>query len=65
LMQDVLPDWRVLDKDAQPDAGVLALAAEAAWRHRASRTPPAPLYLRAPDARLPAGALNMRHPPAL
>ncbi|MBC8239791.1 MAG: tRNA (adenosine(37)-N6)-threonylcarbamoyltransferase complex dimerization subunit type 1 TsaB [Alphaproteobacteria bacterium] len=52
LLQAVLPDWRLADGNQQPDAAVLALAAEA-WRHRASRQPPAPLYLRAPDARLP------------
>ncbi len=52
LLQAVLPDWRLAGGGQQPDAAVLALAAEA-WRHRASRQPPAPLYLRAPDARLP------------
>ncbi|MDP6688099.1 MAG: tRNA (adenosine(37)-N6)-threonylcarbamoyltransferase complex dimerization subunit type 1 TsaB [Alphaproteobacteria bacterium] len=56
LLQAVLPDWQLLDGGAQPDVGVLALAAAAHWRHRASRRPPAPLYLRAPDARLPAEA---------
>ena len=57
LLQAELPDWRIVEGGEQPDAAVLALAAEA-WRHRASRWPPAPLYLRAPDARLPAEAPN-------
>ena len=52
LLQAVLPDWRLARGNQQPDAAVLALAAEA-WRHRAGRQPPAPLYLRAPDARMP------------
>lgn len=52
LLQAVLPDWRQDDRIPQPDAAMLALAAET-WRHRASRQPPQPLYLRAPDARLP------------
>ena len=37
--------------DGQPDA---AVAARLAGRRRPGRAPPAPLYLRAPDARLPA-----------
>ncbi len=57
LLQAVLPDWRLDRGIVQPDAAVLALAAED-WRHRASRQPPAPLYLRAPDARLPGQAPN-------
>ncbi len=51
-LQAKLPEWRAVADGGQPDAAVLALTAEA-WRHRASRQPPAPLYLRAPDARLP------------
>jgi tRNA threonylcarbamoyl adenosine modification protein YeaZ len=56
-LQAVLPAWRLDSRMAQPDAAVLALAAEG-WRYRASLRPPAPLYLRAPDARLPGQAAN-------
>ncbi len=52
LLQAEMPSWRAAEGSEQPDAAVLAVAAEA-WRQRASRQPPAPLYLRAPDARLP------------
>jgi len=52
ILQAVLPDWRLDGGIVQPDAAVLARAAEA-WRHRASLTPPAPVYLRSPDAKLP------------
>jgi tRNA threonylcarbamoyladenosine biosynthesis protein TsaB len=52
LLQADLPAWRLDSGIVQPDAAVLALASED-WRDRASRQPPAPLYLRAPDARLP------------
>jgi len=55
LLQAALPDWRLNSEIVQPDAAFLALAAED-WRHRVSRRPPAPLYLRAPDARLPGQA---------
>ncbi len=57
LLQAVLPAWRLDSRMAQPDAAVLALAAEG-WRYRASLRPPVPLYLRAPDARLPGQAAN-------
>ena len=52
ILQAELPEWRLDGDILQPDAAVLARAAEA-WRHRASHTPPAPVYLRAPDAKLP------------
>lgn len=58
LLQAVLPEWRLDSRIVQPDAAVLALAAED-WRHRISRRPPAPVYLRAPDARLPGQASNV------
>ena len=61
LLATVLPDWRRESRIEQPDAAVLALAAEG-WRHRASRQPPAPMYLRAPDARLPGLAANAPSP---
>lgn len=53
LLQSDLPEWRVNDEIVLPDAAVLAQAADL-WRHRAGHVPPAPLYLRAPDAKLPA-----------
>lgn len=55
LLGVVLPQWRVIGDIVQPDAAVLAQAAET-WRHRARMQPPAPVYLRAPDAKLPASA---------
>jgi tRNA A37 threonylcarbamoyladenosine modification protein TsaB len=61
LLGAVLPDWRLDSRITQPDAAVLALAAED-WRHRVSRQPPAPLYLRAPDARLPGQASDTAGP---
>lgn len=51
LLQGVLPD-AVLDMSAIPDLRVVARAAAAA---QAPFPPPRPLYLRAPDARLPQG----------
>jgi tRNA threonylcarbamoyladenosine biosynthesis protein TsaB len=61
LLQALLPDWRSADGHEQPDAAVLALAA-GGWQHRASRQAPAPLYLRAPDARLPSQTQNLSSP---
>ena len=52
LLKAVLPGWRIEPRIMFPDAAVLALAADG-WRDRASKTAPSPLYLRAPDARLP------------
>jgi len=62
LLQAVLPDWRLADGNQQPDAAVLALVAEA-WRYRASRRPPAPMYLRAPDAKLPGQTAQLTRNP--
>ena len=58
ILQAMLPDWRVDDRVIQPDAAILARAAEG-WRQRAGPTPPAPFYLRAPDAKLPAQATDV------
>ncbi len=55
LLGAVLPRWRVHGDIVQPDAAVLARAAET-WRHRARAQPPVPVYLRAPDAKLPVSA---------
>lgn len=52
LLRADLPNWRVENSLVQPDAAILARAGEM-WRHRAGRRPPAPLYLRAPAAKLP------------
>ncbi len=53
ILAPYLPEWQLDSNIQQPDARILALAAEG-WAHRANRQPPAPIYLRAPDARLPA-----------
>ncbi|MBT4489071.1 MAG: tRNA (adenosine(37)-N6)-threonylcarbamoyltransferase complex dimerization subunit type 1 TsaB, partial [Rhodospirillaceae bacterium] len=44
LLGAALPNWRIEGSIVQPDAAVLARAAEA-WRHRACHRPPSPLYL--------------------
>jgi tRNA threonylcarbamoyladenosine biosynthesis protein TsaB len=59
LLQAAVPDWRVEPSIIFPDAAVLALAAPG-LRARVSATAPSPLYLRAPDARLP----GQKGPPA-
>jgi tRNA threonylcarbamoyladenosine biosynthesis protein TsaB len=50
--------YRVADARPQPDAGIIAALAMtrlAAGGLDAFRVPPAPLYIRAPDAKLPGG----------
>ena len=61
ILQSALPDWRIIHDICQPDASILATESKH-WRDRASRRPPSPLYLRAPDAKLPTGikALNSK-----
>ena len=61
ILQLALPDWRIIHDICQPDASILATESKH-WRDRASRRPPSPLYLRAPDAKLPTGikALNSK-----
>jgi len=54
ILQPALPGWRIIHDRFQPDASILATASEY-WRDRISRQPPSPLYLRAPDAKLPTG----------
>lgn len=50
------PDqWRILDLDCDPDARQLALLAEARGLPAPHAPSPAPVYLRAPDAKLPGG----------
>lgn len=54
----LLPLWPQLtgsDADEVPDAGVIALAAAARAGEAVAGQPPSPLYLRAPDAKLPGG----------
>ena len=53
LVSSVLPAARISDRLAADPAAV----ARAALRLKAPYPPPRPLYLRAPDARLPGGAL--------
>ena len=61
ILQAALPHWRIIHDIFQPDASILATESKH-WRDRASRRPPSPLYLRAPDAKLPTGikALNSK-----
>jgi tRNA threonylcarbamoyladenosine biosynthesis protein TsaB len=51
LLADLMPDARILEAPACDPAAVARLAAA-----QTNPAPPRPLYLRAPDARLPGGA---------
>ena len=61
ILQSALPHWRIVHDICQPDAAILATESKH-WWERASQRPPSPLYLRAPDAKLPTGkkALNSK-----
>lgn len=48
------PDWRIFEEIRYPDAAFLAITA-GHWGDRVGCHPPAPNYLRAPDAKLPTG----------
>ena len=55
LALQYLPGWVLSSAPADPDAGVIARRFSRAVAVEAGREPPGPLYLRVPDARLPAG----------
>lgn len=54
LIADRVAGLRLAAAAAEPDAAVMAIAAAAHTDRAVSGRPPAPLYLRAPDAKLPS-----------
>ena len=47
--------WKIAEADPNPDARIIARLALLKIQTQNFRSPPAPLYLRAPDAKLPGG----------
>ena len=56
LLSPLWPQATGSDAAEMPDAGVMALAAAARASEAIAGQPPSPLYLRAPDAKLPSSA---------